>query len=67
MRLRQNPGFAAVGLISALGLLGVSPASAAGPASLTLVRDSKPVAAIVVAREPTRITEFAVQELQTHI
>ena len=67
MRHGLNAGFAAVGLISALGLLGVSPAPAAGPASLALVRDSKPAATIVVAREPTRITEFAVQELQTHI
>ncbi|MBI4027208.1 MAG: DUF4838 domain-containing protein [Verrucomicrobia bacterium] len=58
------------GHILPFGLLLASlalPGRAANETELTLVRDGKPSASIVIAKEPTRAAAFAARELQYHL
>ncbi|NUQ61121.1 MAG: DUF4838 domain-containing protein [Pirellulales bacterium] len=48
-------------------LLCSAPAFAADDATLTLARDGRPAATIVLAQEPTRAAQFAAFELQWHL
>ena len=58
--------FAIVVLLT-LWATGSTPQQAGAAAALELVRDGKPTASIVMAREPTRAAQFAAFELQWHI
>ncbi|MBT4820092.1 MAG: DUF4838 domain-containing protein [Lentisphaerae bacterium] len=51
----------------ALALAAVTPTTAAEQHSLTLIRDSKPLAAIVIADDATRPAQLAAHELQHHL
>lgn len=53
--------------LAVLAALGSALAAAPKGQSLTLVRDGQPAATIVLAKEPTRVAQFAAYEMQWHL